>query len=298
MRLEAGVSDAGKRLDHFLQERMPEYSRSRIQSWITVGRVRIAGARVKASRAVRAGEQFEVDPALSPLLSAAPENLPVETLYQDAAVIAINKPAGLTVHAGAGAASGTLANRLVHHFQTLSQVGGESRPGIVHRIDKDTSGILLVARTDAAHRNLAAQFAARTVEKIYLALVKGAVPAESGKITKPIARDPLHRTRMTARLTSGRAALTEYRVLERFDGFTLVEIRLGTGRTHQIRVHMADLRHPVAGDKLYGGNKPPAPRMFLHASRIGFTSPATGERLRLEAPLPAELANWLAALRS
>lgn len=297
MRFEVGPGDAGKRLDHHLQEKLPDYSRSRIQSWITGGRVRIGGARVKASHAIRAGEQIEVDPALSPQLSAAPENLPVETLYEDAAVIAINKPAGLTVHAGAGAHSGTLANRLVHHFQTLSQVGGESRPGIVHRIDKDTSGVLLVARADAAHRHLAAQFATRAVEKVYLALVKGVVRADSGKITKPIARDPLHRTRMTARLASGRPALTEYRVLERFAGFTLLEIRIGTGRTHQIRVHMADLGHPVAGDKVYGGNKPPAPRMFLHAARIAFTSPATGERVQVEAPLPPELSEWLRTLR-
>jgi 23S rRNA pseudouridine1911/1915/1917 synthase len=299
MHFEAGPEDVGKRLDHFLQERLTQYSRSRIQSWITVGRVRLAGAGVKASYHVRAGDAFQVDPALSPQLRADPEALPVEILYEDAAVLAINKPAGLTVHAGAGAHSGTLVNRLVHHFQSLSQVGGELRPGIVHRLDRDTSGVLLVARTDAAHRNLAAQFAARTVEKIYLALVKGAVRADSGRITKPIARDPVRRTRMTAKLASGRPALTEYKVLDRFDGFTLLEIRLGTGRTHQIRVHMADFGHPVAGDKVYGGGKPATPRMFLHAARISFTSPSlssektTGERVTVEAPLPLELETWL-----
>jgi len=214
----------------------------------------------------------------------------------------------LTVHAGAGARSGTLANRLVHHFQSLSQVGGELRPGIVHRLDKDTSGVLLVARTDAAHRNLAAQFAARTVEKLYLALVQGTVHADSGRITKPIARDPVRRIRMTAKvssktgakITGARAALTEYRVLERFAGFTFLEIRLGTGRTHQIRVHMADLGHPVAGDRLYGAAA--AERMFLHAWRIGFVSPAPGPtaegRVTVLAPLPAELEQWLGLLRS
>jgi 23S rRNA pseudouridine1911/1915/1917 synthase len=206
----------------------------------------------------------------------------------------------LTVHAGAGALSGTLVNRLVHHFQSLSQVGGELRPGIVHRLDKDTSGVLLVARNDTAHRNLAAQFAARTVEKRYLALVEGTVRMDSGKITKPIARDPVRRTRMTARIGPntgpGRAALTEYKVLERFAGFTFLEIRLGTGRTHQIRVHMADMGHRVAGDRLYGAAA--AERMFLHAWRIGFLSPGTGERVTVEAPLPAELEQWLNLLGS
>jgi len=297
MRFAVGASDAGKRLDHFLPERLSSYSRARIQAWIREGRVRVNGLPVKPSHSMRAGEELEVDPAEAPPLSAEAEDLPIEILYEDAAVIAINKPAGLTVHAGAGAHSGTLVNRLVHHFQALSQVGGSLRPGIVHRLDKETSGVLLVARTDAAHRNLAAQFAARSVEKIYLALVRGVVRADSGRITKPIARDPVRRTRMTTRIPSGRAALTEYRVLERFPGLTFLQIRLGTGRTHQIRVHMADLGHPVAGDKLYGGGKTPAPRMFLHAARIGFTSPATGERVTVEAPLPVELTGWLAGMR-
>jgi len=313
LRFAAGLGDAGKRLDHYLLELMSGHSRARLQTWIKEGRVLVDGALAKASHLVRAGEQIEVAPAEPPPLSAAPENLPIEILYEDPGVIAINKPAGLTVHAGAGTRSGTLVNRLVHHFQALSQVGGDLRPGIVHRLDKDTSGVLLVARNDAAHRNLAAQFAARTVEKLYLALVEGAVRTDSGRITKPIARDPVRRTRMTAKLNSnagarigpGRAALTEYRVLERFAGFTFLEIRLGTGRTHQIRVHMADLGHPVAGDRLYGSRASgmaAAPRMFLHAWRIGFLSPAlpgpaAGERVTVEAPLPGELEQWLELLR-
>ncbi len=313
MRFAAGVGDAGKRLDHLLLEQMSGHSRARLQTWIKEGRVLVDGARAKASHLVRAGEQIEVAPAELPPLSAAPENLPIEVLYEDPGVIAINKPAGLTVHAGAGARSGTLVNRLVHHFQSLSQVGGDLRPGIVHRLDKDTSGVLLVARNDAAHRNLAAQFAARTVEKLYLALVEGTVQVDSGRIAKPIARDPVRRTRMTAKLNSksgpGRTALTEYRVLERFAGFTFLEIRLGTGRTHQIRVHMADLGHPVAGDRLYGkvsggrvSGAGAATRMFLHAWRIGFLSPAVlgstaGERITVQAPLPGELEQWLELLR-
>jgi 23S rRNA pseudouridine1911/1915/1917 synthase len=293
MQLSVRGCDSGKRLDHFLLERMPGYSRARLQSWIKDGRVLVDRASAKSSHLLHAGEQIEVTPAEPEPLQAGPEDLPIEILYQDASVIAVNKPAGLTVHAGAGALSGTLVNRLVHHFQSLSQVGGDLRPGIVHRLDKDTSGVLLVARNDAAHRNLAAQFAARTVEKLYLALVEGSVRMDSGRITKSIARDPVRRTRMTARpgVTPSRTALTEYRVLKRFAGFTFLEVRLGTGRTHQIRVHMADLGHRVAGDRLYGAAA--AERMFLHAWRIGFTSPDTGTRVTVEAPLPAELEQWL-----
>jgi 23S rRNA pseudouridine1911/1915/1917 synthase len=254
----------------------------------------VNGSAAKASFLLRGGERIEVSPAGLPPLKATPEDLPVEVLYEDESLIAVNKPTGLTVHAGAGAHAGTLVNRLVHHFHGLSQVGGEMRPGIVHRLDKDTSGVLLVARTDAAHRALAAQFAGRTVEKIYLALVHGKVRADSGRITKPIARDPVRRTRMTARLESGREALTEYRVRKRFEKFTYLEVRIGTGRTHQIRVHLASIGHPVAGDRVYGA--PPAERLFLHAWRIGFLSPATGERVAVEAPLPPELEAWLAGL--
>jgi 23S rRNA pseudouridine1911/1915/1917 synthase len=191
-----------------------------------------------------------------------------------------------------------LVNRLVHRFGSLSQLGGEMRPGIVHRLDKDTSGVLLVARTDAAHRALAAQFSGRTVEKVYLALVHGKVRSDSGRITKPIARDPVRRTRMTARLESGREALTDYKVRARFERFTFLEVRIGTGRTHQIRVHLASIGHPVAGDRVYGArvSTRPVERMFLHAWRIGFLSPATGDRVTVEAPLPAELEAWLAGL--
>jgi 23S rRNA pseudouridine1911/1915/1917 synthase len=283
-----------KRLDHFLQEKLSEYSRSRIQSWIKEGHVQVNGAAAKASLLLRGGETIEVSPAGLPPLNAAPEDLPVEVLYEDASLIAISKPPGLAVHAGAGQHEGTLVNRLVHRFGALSQLGGEMRPGIVHRLDKDTSGVLLVARTDAAHRALAAQFAGRTVEKIYLALVHGKVRADSGRITKPIARDPVRRTRMTARLESGREALTGYRVRQRFEKFTFLEVRIGTGRTHQIRVHLASIGHPVAGDRVYGA--PPAQRLFLHAWSIGFLSPATGDRVTVEAPLPPELEAWLAGL--
>ena len=273
---------------------MSGYSRARLQSWIKNGLVTVNGAQSKPSTLLRGGERIEVSPADLPPLKAEPEDAPIEILYEDPSVIAVNKPAGLVVHAGAGAHSGTLVNRLVHHFATLSQVGGELRPGIVHRLDRGTSGVLLVARTDAAHRALAAQFADRTTEKTYLALVEGRVNAESGRITKPITRDPAHRTRMTARLDRGRDALTDYRVLRRFEKFTYLEVRIGTGRTHQIRAHLASIRHPVAGDKLYGAAV--AGRIFLHAWRIRFDSPATGERVTVEAPLPKELEMWITEL--
>jgi 23S rRNA pseudouridine1911/1915/1917 synthase len=203
------TGDAGKRLDHFLQEHLPQFSRSRLQIWIKQGRVLVNGSVAKASLMLHGGEGVEVSPAGEVALLAMPEDLPLEILYQDAAVIAINKPAGLVVHAGAGVESGTLVNRLVHHFAALSQVGGDLRPGIVHRLDKGTSGVLLVARNDAAHRALAAQFADRAVEKTYLALVHGHVRNEQGRVTAPISRDPVRRIRMTANLATGRSALTD-----------------------------------------------------------------------------------------
>lgn len=299
-RFEVQPADRSQRLDHFLQRQLPDYSRARLQSWIKGGRVLIEGQPAKASLLLRGGERIEVHPAELPPLRAAPEDLPVEILYEDDGVIAVNKPAGVVVHAGAGNHAGTLVNRLVHRFQSLSQLGGELRPGIVHRLDKDTSGVLLVARTDAAHRHLAAQFSGRRVEKTYLALVHGRVKLDRGRIATPIARDPVRRTRMTTRLGAGREAITEYRVLRRAERFSYLEVRIGTGRTHQIRVHLASIGHPVAGDRLYGA--PPASgqrrKLFLHAWRIAFESPATHRREQVEAPLPAELAEWLAGIEN
>lgn len=296
--LTPDATAAGHRLDHYLQAALPDFSRSRLQEWIKAGRVLVDGAPAKPSHELKGGERIEVTPAAPPPLKATPEDLPVAILYEDAAVAAIDKPAGIVVHAGAGNLAGTLVNRLVHRFGQLSQAGGDLRPGIVHRLDKDTSGVLLVARTDAAHRDLAAQFAARQVEKTYLALVHGRTK-DAGRIDAPIARDPRRRTRMTATLGSGRAAQTEYRVRERFAQFTLLEVRIGTGRTHQIRVHLASLGHPVAGDRLYGA--PPLPelggRFFLHAARITFRSPAAGASVTVECPLAPELVAVLERLR-
>ncbi len=300
-RFEVTANSAGQRLDHFLASALPALSRARLQEWIEAGRVQVNGARRKASYKLREGEAIEVDPAQQKPLRAEPEDIPLDILYEDSDLIALNKPAGIVVHAGAGRHSGTLVNALLHHFEQLSQVGGDLRPGIVHRLDQGTSGVLLVARHDAAHRALAAQFAGRTVEKTYLALVQGHAAQMSGRIDSAIARDPIRRTRMTTRAATGRSALTQYRVLERFERFTLLEVKIGTGRTHQIRVHLASIGHPVAGDTLYGAaarvpGMPALGRPWLHAFSIAFDQPTTGERLRIEAPLAPELMEWKSRL--
>jgi 23S rRNA pseudouridine1911/1915/1917 synthase len=295
VRLTAEIDDAGKRLDQLVHQRLPEFSRSRIQEWIRDGRVRVNGNPARASHAVRTGEAIDVEPADPPPLHATPEEIPLRVLYEDDDVVAIDKPAGMVVHAGAGVHSGTLVNALLHRFAALSGVGGALRPGIVHRLDRFTSGVLLVAKNDAAHQALAAQFAGRQVEKVYLALVHGTVKQETGRIDRPIARDPVRRIRMTARLDEGRAAWSEYRVLRRFQGYTLLEVKIGTGRTHQIRVHLSSIGHPVVGDTLYGapGNSGLG-RYFLHAHRIRFHRPSTAAEVEVISPLPAELEEFLA----
>jgi len=299
--LRAGESDSSKRLDQFLRERLPQFSRSRLQEWIRAGRVRVNGSAQKPSYPLHGGELIGVEPAPLPSLRAVPEDIPLRILYEDPEVLAVDKPAGMVVHAGAGRHSGTLVNALLHHFGSLSRAGGEERPGIVHRLDRNTSGVILAARTDAAHRSLARQFAERQVEKVYLALVHGKVREDRGTIERPIARDPVRRVRMTTSARAGRAAMTEYRVLRRFRAFTLVELRIRTGRTHQIRVHMASRGHPVAGDTVYGApgqvpGRSPLGRHFLHAHRIAFQHPSSGERVVVESPLPPELETWLAGL--
>jgi 23S rRNA pseudouridine1911/1915/1917 synthase len=292
--LTATPGDAGARLDQFLRLHFPQHSRALLQQWIKSGNVRIGGQAAKASQVLRGNETIAVEPAERPPLRATPEDLPVEILYEDPAVIAVNKPAGMVVHAGSGVHRGTLVNALLHRFQQLSSSGGPLRPGIVHRLDKDTSGVLLVARNDDAHRRLAEQFSSRSVEKTYVALVEGRLKQDVGRIDTPITRDPDRRVRMTTRLGRGRAAHSEYRVRRRLAGHTLLEVKIGTGRTHQIRVHLSSIGHPVAGDRLYGARATGDGRFFLHARRIVFESPATGERVAVEAPLPAQLEAWLA----
>lgn len=301
MILTAEPTDSGKRLDAFLHGALPEYSRSRLQSWIKSDRVLVDGHATRASYVLRGGESIAVTPAELPPLKAEPEDLPLEVVYGDAEVIVVNKPAGMVVHAGAGHHHGTLVNAVLHRFGPLSSINGAWRPGIVHRLDRDTSGLMVIARTDQAHQALAQQFQDREIEKIYLALVHGRMKQPQGRITTPISRDPVRRTRMTARLAAGRAAFTEYKVLEQYDKFSYLEVRIRTGRTHQIRVHLASLRHPIVGDRLYGAPSaqsglPPLSRFFLHAHRLGFRLPSSGEWIAVESPLPGELAAFIEAL--
>jgi 23S rRNA pseudouridine1911/1915/1917 synthase len=295
--IHADPQDAGKRLDLLLHERLPEFTRSRIQSWIKQGRARIDGKTARPSATIHPGASIEFEPGAAPPLRAEPEEIPLRILYEDADVAAIDKPAGMVVHAGAGIHSGTLVNALLHHFSSLSTTGGDLRPGIVHRLDRFTSGVLLVAKNDAAHQFLAKQFSGREVEKTYLTLVHGALHPDHARIDKPISRDPVHRARMTTRVASGRKAWSEYRVLERNARFSFLEVRIGTGRTHQIRVHLASMGHPVAGDRLYGAKPkdealPQPDRYFLHSHRITFARPSDGRQITVVSPLPEDLANW------
>ncbi len=299
MALLSFTGAGGRRLDHFLQDQLPQYSRSRIQDWIKAGRVAVDGVSRKPSYDLRGGEAITVEPAELAPLQAAAEAIPLDILYEDADVIAVNKPAGMVVHAGAGVHSGTLVNAILGRYGQLSTVAGDDRPGIVHRLDRETSGVILVARHDAAHRALARQFAARGVEKTYLALVEGEMPAAEGRIDTPILRDPVRRTRMMTRAGApGRSALTWWKVQTGYSHSTLLSVRIGTGRTHQIRVHLASIRHPVVGDTLYGA-RPVASlgRFFLHAHRIVFTRPGGSEQLTVEAPLAPELTAYLASLQ-
>src|SRR5216684_2372467 len=297
-KLTAASGDVGRRLDLFLAERVPELSRTRIQELIREDHVRVDGHIAKVSHRVAAGETIEIEVLPRPPMEALPEDLPLDLLLVDDDFVIVNKPAGMVVHAGAGHSSGTLVNALLHRLGKLSGAGGPLRPGIVHRLDKETSGAMIVARNDRAHENLAEQFRSRNVRKIYLALVHGKMPRDSGTITLPISRDPRRRTRMTARATKGRHARTDWRVIARLDRCTLVEAVLHTGRTHQIRAHFAAIGHPVVGDILYGApravragtrNLPLPERNFLHAARIGFSHPSTGAWVEVRAPLPRDL---------
>jgi len=304
------ASDAGRRLDLYLASRLPELSRTRIQELIDEGHARVSGRLSRRAHRLAAGEVIEIEILPRPPLAAHPEEIPIEVLYEDPDFVVVNKPAGMVVHAGAGASRGTLVNALLYRLGALSSEGGVLRPGIVHRLDRGTSGVLVVARNDAAHRALAAQFRARTVQKTYLALLHGRLARDAGVIDLPIARDPRRRTRMTARLRSGREARTGWRVLLRLPsppgrtagGFTLVAADLHTGRTHQIRAHFAAIGHPLTGDTLYGAPQraragrvelPPLGRVFLHAARLGFLAPRDGRPVEVRAPLDAALKSYL-----
>ena len=301
-RFEISPAEEGLRLDRFLAAHLPELSRTRIQELIHEGRVRLDGAPAKRSHRLRAGQGVEIEVLPRPSLAAEPEAIPLAILYQDEDVVVVNKAAGMVVHAGAGNVRGTLVNALMHHFKTLSRVGVPLRPGIVHRLDKPTSGAIVVARNDFAHRHLAEQFRRRTVAKKYVALLHGRLENDAGSIGLRVARDLRRRTRMTTRRAEGREARTDWRVLARLDGFTLVEVHIRTGRTHQIRVHFSALGHPVVGDTLYGAPRqvragkqalPPLKRNFLHAARICFLQQRSGGEVDVWAPLPEELRGFL-----
>jgi 23S rRNA pseudouridine1911/1915/1917 synthase len=323
---------AGRRLDQYLVEALA-VSRARVQWLLSEEKVLLQGKPPKASLRLRGGEQISITGEAEPRpLRAVPEAITLDIIYEDDDIAVINKPAGMMVHAGAGSTDdarnrGTLVNALLHHFEELSSHGGALRPGIVHRLDKNTSGLLLVAKHDKAHAKLADMFARRQVRKTYIALVHGAVTAETGTVNAAISRDTVRRTRMTTRRDDGRSAISHYRVLRRiespFGRFTLISVRIETGRTHQIRVHMASLGHPVVGDTLYGApaqiHLAPATgrahtprrkivepgaveptikldRNFLHAAELALAHPITGRQLAFEAPLPVELEQFLKQL--
>ncbi len=296
--LTSASTDAGRRLDLFLAERVPELSRTRIQELTREGKVRVNGNVAKAAHRISAGEIIEIEVLPRPAMQALPEDLPLDVLCVDNDFVIVNKSAGMVVHAGAGHTRGTLVNALLHRLGKLSEAGGALRPGIVHRLDRETSGAMVIARNDKAHENLSEQFRSRNVRKIYVALVHGKMPRDSGTITLPISRDPNRRTRMTARAKKGRHARTDWRAIARLDGYTLVELALHTGRTHQIRAHFSAIGHPVVGDTLYGAPRTiragkrtlrMLERNFLHAARIGFSHPSSGEWVEVRAPLPQDL---------
>jgi 23S rRNA pseudouridine1911/1915/1917 synthase len=308
--LVAGREAVGLRLDVWLVQRLPSLSRARLQALIDEGCVLLDGKRTRASARLRSGQRVRVTVPAPVPAEPQPEDIEVAVVHEDGHLIVVNKPAGLVVHPGAGTAGGTLVNALLRHVHDLSGVGGVLRPGIVHRLDKGTSGLLVAAKDDETHRALVRQFAGRTVEKEYLALVLGVPDRTAGQVDAPIGRDPVHRQKMSVRAPRGREAHSSWRVEERFDGAVLLRVRIHTGRTHQIRVHLASIGHPVAGDATYGGTRTPSSRRAasreallslerpaLHAARLAFTHPASGERLSFEAPLPAELLAVLERLR-
>jgi len=308
--LVAGDDDAGLRLDAWLARRLPALSRARLQALIEAGHVRLDGVAPRPSARLRPGQVVRVHvPAPVPAEPRA-EDIPIAVVHEDERLLVVDKPAGLVVHPGAGQVAGTLVNALLRHVKDLSGIGGVLRPGIVHRLDRGTSGLLVVAKDDETHRALVRQFAGRTVEKEYVALVLGQPSRPSGEIDAPIGRDPVHRQKMSVRASRGREARSSWAVVERFDGAALLRVRIHTGRTHQIRVHLASVGHPVAGDPVYGGTRTPSSRRAearqalrslerpaLHAARLAFTHPATGERLTFEAPLPPDLVAVLERLR-
>jgi 23S rRNA pseudouridine1911/1915/1917 synthase len=290
----------GERLDKFIPTLHEDWSRARVQEWIREGLVRVDGQPRKGNYRLKEGDLVEVDVPPIEELKVEPEAIPLDIRYEDKDVIVVNKPRGMVVHPGPGNHSGTLVNALLFHCKgELSGIGGVARPGIVHRIDKDTSGLLMVAKNDLAHQSLVAQLKEHSVERVYMAVVQGVIPHDHGTIDAPIGRDPAHRQRMAVVHKNSKHAVTHFTVRERFIDATWVECRLETGRTHQIRVHMKYIGYPLIGDPVYGPKKNPyaIEGQALHACVLGFTHPRTGERIRLEAELPEDMEKLIRTLR-
>ena len=291
------ITDARTRLDRFLAKTAPEFSRSRIQTLIRQGHITVNGAAPRARDMVRAGDRvILLEPPMA-AIDLVPEKVALFVLFEDDDLIVINKPAGISVHPGAGRKSGTLVNALLSHCKDLSGIGGKERPGIVHRLDKETSGCLVVAKNDFAHNDLARQFASRTIDKIYLALVAGKLRRASGSIVAPIARHRVHRKKMTIAREGGRMARTDFKVVCTGREASLLECRLHSGRTHQIRVHLQHLGYPILGDTVYGGRRAGQfSRQMLHAWKLGFDHPRGKRRMDFEAPLPEDFAKAISVV--
>jgi len=297
IKLIAGKKDARLRLDRFLASQLTRYSRARLQQLIRAGFVTLNGAAARPRDLIRDGDEIDLREPPPEKIDNQPEAIPLDILFEDGDLVVINKPAGLVVHPGAGHREHTLVNALLNHCPALSGIGGKERPGIVHRLDKETSGCIVIAKNDDAHRGLSLQFAARTVEKIYLALVAGKLRRNAGVIEEKIARHPVDRQRMRVTSSRGRAAMTEYRVVRSSGEMSLIECRLHSGRTHQIRVHLHHLGHPVLGDKIYAHKfAKKFPRQMLHAWKLGFQHPRTGEGRAFQAPLAEDFADAMRQL--
>jgi 23S rRNA pseudouridine1911/1915/1917 synthase len=289
----------GDRLDVFLARQIQEYSRSQFQSSIDTGFVKVNGERKKSSYRLRPGDRIEAEVDIHEPGPLEPENIPLSISFADRDIVVIDKPSGMVVHPGAGARRGTLVNALIFHFPEIRNVGEEERWGIVHRLDRETSGVMVIARSPEAHAELKRQFKAREVKKIYWTLVLGTMPEEEGHFDWPIGRHATQGQKMSIKTNKPRVAITEFRLIRAYKDFSLYEVRPLTGRTHQIRVHFSAAGHPVAGDRRYGpGRRGPGrfPRLFLHAYKLGFCHPATGERLEFTSPLPADLSEILKSL--
>ncbi|QKG84746.1 RluA family pseudouridine synthase [Kroppenstedtia pulmonis] len=288
-------SETGERLDKYVTNKCRDWSRMTVQSWIKDEYIQVDGHPVKGNRRLKAGELVEVFVPPPETLTVEPEAISLDIAYEDSDVIVVNKPRGMVVHPAPGNPSGTLVNALLAHCDDLSGIGGVVRPGIVHRIDKDTSGLIMVAKNDVAHQSLADQLKQHEVERHYLTLVHGRISHLLGTIEAPIGRDPRNRKRMAVENRNGKHAVTHFQVVEHFKSATFVRCQLETGRTHQIRVHMKYIGHPVIGDPLYSSQykKYPIQGQALHAQTLGFEHPRTGEKIHLEAPLPKDMENLL-----